>query len=235
MDEHDDTLTALVTEFRETAEAAHRKARFRIGLTMAMIAFVGAYMAWIHNGLSQLDAPAVTAIARIEVESRLPEMGAQLTQAAKDAAPGLLDRGEGALMSAPSMLRDHLEGRLLDSSDDMVARATEHLNEQLTLAFEVKLEGLQEQTGGQRITMDEMIQQLRGDYRASVTGMSDQLYVEYAEEIHQLDEFLVRLRTDEHLSPRERTQKEIIEASVALRSHFITPIQPITLNDEQSD
>ena len=105
----------------------------------------------------------------------------------------------------------------------------------LTLAFEVKLEGLQEQTGGQRISMDEMMQQLRGDYRASVTGMSDQLYVEYAKEIRSLDEFLVRLRTDEHLSPRERTQKEIIEASVALRRHFITPIQPISLNDEQSD
>ena len=229
------TLAELMDDFRDRAEAGHKKARFRIGLTGVLMVVVCGYMGWLYHNISKLDAQAITEIARAEVQSRLPEVGEQLEQMAIDAAPAVIDHAETAILAAPGALRDSVESRLLSGTEAVIDDTARNLDQQLTAAIAPNLAALKAASGDAAPTLDQLVTSLRKSYRASVEGMTGELYLAYAREISGVEDFLVRLKTAEDLTPRERVQKEIIEASVALRRRFVEPIEPTSLTVGETD
>lgn len=229
------TIDDLIEDYSDRTEAVHRKARSRITMTAALVVVVCCYMGWLYHSISKLDAEAVTEIARVEVQSRLPEMGERLEQMAIEAAPAVMDQAEDAILSAPAALRDSVESRLLSGTDAVIDETAHKLDEALTAAIAPNLDAMEQSFGDDTPTLDDMVASLRESYRTNLQGMTDELYVAYAQEISGVDDFLVRLKTAEDLSPRERAQKEIIEASVALRRHFIEPIEPTSLTVDEDD
>ncbi len=224
MADHDD-IQNLVERFRSGVESETKKARRRTWLLGALIVFCCGYMSWLHHSVSKLDAQAVTAIARAHVESQLPELSERLTEVAIDAAPDVIDRGEAVIRRAPSALRDTVEERLLRETDAVMEQLAEQLDQDLGDSIDGYLRAVASAGNGTpgSPTPDELMTELRRVYREKAGILLDHLYVAYATEIGAVDEQLERLRTSDQLSPRERAQREVIEASVALRKHFITP------------
>jgi len=228
------TYDDIVSDYRLRTAAAERRAKTRVVCTTLLALAAAVYMTWLHATFSKLDAQAVTEIARAEVQSRLPELGDRVTQMALDAAPGLMDRGEQALLAAPAQLADSLEERLATGTDRILDEVTTRLDTQMEAFVTPRLEQLEETAQvGDPPSVDELMQELRNQYRVKATALMDELYVAYAREIGGVNDYLVHLRDGEHLTAREAIEKEIIEASVALRRHYVTPVEPVgTVEDE---
>lgn len=229
------TFDDIVSDYRLRTAAAERRAKTRVVFTTLLALAAAVYMTWLHATFSKLDAQAVTEIARAEVEARLPELGDQVTQMALDAAPGLMDRGEQALLAAPAQLADRLEERLAAGTDRVLDEVALKLDMHLDDFVSPRLEQLEETAQvGDPPPVDELMQQLRGQYRAKAGALMDELYVAYAREIGGVNDYLIHLRDGEHLTGREAIEKEIIEASVALRRHYITPVQPVGNTEDET-
>lgn len=218
-------LGEIIASFRERAEENERRAKRRIVITGLLCLFVAGYMTWLHGKVSQLDADAVMDIARGEIEAKLPELGDELTTMAMDAAPGLMDKGEEAVMRVPSTLRDTVEDKLAARADDLIGEMELKLNDGLSEALDPHLERLATagEDGGP-IPLDELMGNLREQYRTNAGALVAELYVAYAKEIGGVNDYLVHLRESKELDEREAIHKEIIHASVALRHHYVQPV-----------
>jgi len=228
-------LTAIIETVRLQAAETERRAKRRIAITGALCVFVAGYMTWMHTQLSKLDAEAVTVIARAEVQARIPELADRVSEMAVDAAPGLLDQGEAAIMRMPSILRDTVEERLAERTDALIGDMAERLNEGLAKALDPHIEALRNSgTDGKPASLDELMGNLREQYRANAGTLVAELYVAYAREISGVNDYLIHLRENPQLTEREGIHKQIIHASVALRGHFIEPI-PAAVGMHESD
>ncbi len=230
-------LTQIIESVRNQAAENERRARRRIAITAGLCVFVAGYMTWMHTQFSKLDADAVTVIARAEVEAHLPELADHVTQVALDAAPGLMDQGEAAVMRMPSTLRDTVESRISEKTDGLIDEMAHRLNAELGAALDPHIELLASSgKDGEPASLDDLMDNLREQYRTNAGNLVAQLYVAYAKEISGVNDYLVHLRDSEHLNEREGIHKEIIHASVAMRAHFIesTPAS-VGMNAEDSD
>ena len=226
-------LADIVTDLREATLRAERSAKRRVVVTTLLALGAACYMTWLHAEFSKLDAQAVTEIARAEVQARLPELGEQVTQMALDAAPGLMDRGEQALLSAPSAILTNVEERLAEKTDAVLAEVSVTLDRELDDFIGPRLEQLESvSAGGDPPSLDELMEGLRAQYREKAAGLMSEIYVAYAHEIGGVNDYLLHLKTGEELTRRQKIEKEIIEASVALRRHYIEPIEPIGIAEE---
>ncbi len=228
-------MADLIVAFRETAQHAEKRARRRIVVTTILAVAAACYMTWLHASFSKLDAAAVTDIARAEVQSRLPELGDKLTSMAIDAAPGLMKRGEDALLSAPSALRTTLEERLASHTDAVLDDVAAKLDTELDNFVTPRLEQLNAASeNGVPPPLDDLMQELRKEYRTKATALMYELYIAYSREIGGVNDYLLRLKAGENLSRRETIDKEIVEASVALRRHYIEPLTPIVIEEDKT-
>jgi type VI protein secretion system component VasK len=226
-------LSDIIAELRETSRQAERRAKRRVVVTTLLALCAACYMTWLHAEFSKLDAQAVTEIARTEVQARLPEIGDRVTQMALDAAPDLMDRGEEALLSAPSAILDNVEERLADKTDEILAEVSATLDRELDAFVGPRLEELEKLSeGGDPPPLDDLMSEVRAKYREQASGLMAEIYVAYANEIGGVNDYLLHLKTGEELTRRQKIEKEIIEASVALRRHYVDPIEPIGIAEE---
>jgi hypothetical protein len=225
MADHRD-LTAIISTFRDRATETERRAKRRIVLTGVLCVFVASYMTWMHTQVAKLDADAVMDIARGQIEAKLPELGDELTTMAIDAAPGLMDQGEEAVMRVPSTLRDTVETRLAARADGLISDMEKRLGDGLAEALDPHVATLATSgENGQPIALEDLMLSLRQQYRDNAGTLVAELYIGYAKEIGGVNDYLVHLRDSKELNEREGIHKEIIHASVALRHHYIEPVE----------
>jgi len=228
-------LSQIIANFRERADENERRMKRRIAITAVLCVFVAGYMTWMHAQISKLDAEAVMDIARAQVEAKLPELGEELTTRAMEAAPDLMDQGEAAVMRVPSMLRDTVEARLDERADGLIDDMATRLADQLSSSLDTRLERLAEAgEDGRPPALDDLMTELREQYRTKAGSLVAELYVAYAKEIGGVNDYLIHLRDSQELNERERIRKQIIHASVALRQHYIEPIAPVGVGATES-
>ncbi len=219
------SLPEIVESVRAEARANEARLKRRIALTFGMAVFAAGYLGWLHARFTELDANAVTEIARGQVEARLPDLGRRVSQMAVDAAPDLLDRAEEGLLSAPQTLRDAVEARLTSHVEGVLDEAAGAFDEQLAAVVEPAFAQVADAGGDSGPPpVEELMDALRARYREQVGGMVARVYTSYAERVASVDEYLRRLRSAGDLTVRERADREIIEASVALRRFHIDPV-----------
>jgi hypothetical protein len=227
-------LDELIAAMRERTTENERRAKRRIAVTAALCVFVAGYMVWMHAKVSKLDYDAVMDIARAELEAKLPDLGQELTTMAMDAAPGLMDKGEEAVMRVPSTLRDTVEEKLAARADSLISEMEVKLNDGLSEALDPHLHQLATagEDGGP-IPLNDLMDNLREQYRTKAGSLVAELYVAYALEIGGVNDYLVHLRDSKELDEREAVHREIIHASVAMRQHYVVPI-PVPENGESA-
>jgi len=221
-------LNDVIRRIEADAATEHGRAKTRIGIIGFLLVFVMAYMSWMYISLGKLDAAFLASAARGQIQVELPGLRAQLSQQMIDQAPGLIAHGIEQLKRAPPLLSQQAEnmiaektkGALLDLEDQLDAELGYDLEDRLTQLGVVKPDGSPEEQ------IELVLDEVRDDYRTKMEGLVDEMYVQYADELGAVNEFLTRLQSADDLSPRERIQKDIIECTVSLRDHFIEVHEP---------
>jgi len=211
--------------------------KIRIGVLAVLLVIVIAYMAWIHAQVTAIDADAVVEVAQYEVQERLPDMERQASVFLIDNAPAMFDMLEENLLAAPAKLRGygverintHAKSRMVEYEaklDELLERAIavgiEELEkidpersreEQLEFATEVAIEQFEE-------TMTEFFVNLEANYEQDLKGFND---------------YLEQLADGGDLGPKQRIERELILATLALkdRAEEVEAEVDLGLGDEE--
>jgi hypothetical protein len=168
----------------------------------------------------RLDAQALTQIGRLQVEQKLPESREALTLYLKEKAPSLTSDLLWALVGAlpelrPIVLRE-LDGKLAD----LASQFEDDLAESAAAAMETAREDLDARYPGLSETerIDRLVADVTEEFNRTMTGLYAELYPQYSREMRRVESYLSGLRDKDpaQLTPRERTEKELIQTLLRL-------------------
>jgi hypothetical protein len=221
-------LADVIRRIVSDAASEHRGARIRIWIVVVLLVVVAGYMGWIYSSIGKLDATLLTQRAREKMQDELPGFRLRLADEMIAKAPMMVEHGVEQIRKAPPLLSRQVESMVTEKTKGMLLELEDQLDAELRYDLEERLRELK--TMGKdrspREQIEAVLDQVQSDYRTRMEGLVDEMYVQYADEIGAVNEFLTRLQSAPDLSPRERIQKDIIQATVALRAHFVDVEEP---------
>ncbi len=224
------TLSEMVRKVEDDAAKEHKKAKVRIGILALLTVFVCAYMTWIYVSVAKLDAGALTEVGRDWLVREMPNFRSGIADQMKDQAPAMVEHGIVYLKKAPPVVSQRVEIMVLRKTQGVLLDLEDQLDAEMGQDLEEHLAELERQNPDMtpQARIEAVLEEVRDGYRTKMEGLVDEMYIQYADELGAVDEVLTRLRTAKDLTPRERIQKDIIEATVALRAHYVEPEYPDT-------
>jgi len=209
-------------EVRATLEREDRSALLhaQLGLLVrgAVLALMAGYMVWLSGAMSRLSAPELTRFAAAHLESRLPELRAELRDYAIEQAPEITDRARDLLLAMPAQARRSLEERLLSHADGMFDRLEVDLDAAVDRVIDDQMEQVRSRIpdASPEEQLDAFLAGIHDRFRQAMLDAVDDLYVAHSGEIRQLDDYMIHLQRDPGLTESERLDRELLETWVLL-------------------
>ena len=217
-----DTTNELMMRVRADLDREDRQAEARakvgIGIRAVLIVFVAAYISWIMGAVTQLDAPALTRLAALNIEERLPDLRAKLRDQAIALAPDLTDQARDLLLQLPVRLREHVEATLVAKTEELIARFETDLDTAVTTVVEDQIDLVRGELSdaGPEEQLDAIVLGVSDAFRETMIEAVDELYYGYSAEIRRLNADLEHLLRGEILTEAEQIDKRLIEAWMVL-------------------
>jgi hypothetical protein len=205
------SLEDLVRRLEDDLEQTQRRGKRRIATLAVLILVVLGYLSWIHTQVVRMDAEAVSDVATGYVLANLPQVKQQLRAELIDAAPQLTDEAKRALLGAPRFFRKQIEAALPYASSALALRLEDELTAHLTMVVE-ELADLPEE----RRNVKDLVEDARAAYQGMLLTIIDDMHGQFAGAMRDLNKRLRELQTSKKLTPRQKVEKELIEASVVL-------------------
>ncbi len=126
MSNENSSAATLLAELREDLQRERRKtvtrAKSWIAVRVGVVLLVVVYMTWLGGAVGRISAEELTRFAATSLESKLPELRADLRDYAIAVAPEVTDRARDLLLEVPGQLRTVVERELGAQADRLIAR-----------------------------------------------------------------------------------------------------------------
>ena len=212
------TFDLLRSDIEKEDHAAISRAKRGVIFRVALTVFVAGYMFWIFGAISQLDAAALTRVASLQFEERLPQFRIELRNYAIEQAPEIMDRAQDFLLALPVKLREGIEHQLIEGGRLVIAGVESNIDHALTVVIDDQLKALQQAVPGtsHEQSLDALILGISDTFRETMVAALDEIYEQYAAEITRLEQHLKHLQHDVDLTDQEMIDKQLIEAWMVL-------------------
>lgn len=213
-------LERISGEIERQVEALSKRHRLHVTVGSVLIGLCVLGLSSLTWRVFQLDAEALAQIGRHRVEATLPQSREAMQDYLKSLAPEITANVLAAVIGSIPQFRplvlSELEDRLNAFSAQFEAQLAE-LAESAVLAARADLQQLHpEATESKQVEL--IVSAVASRFTENIRTLLAELYPEYARELRQVEQYLVHLRdTDPSLlTPRERTEKEVIETFLRL-------------------
>jgi len=208
-----DSLTVL-------NDRADRRRKVILWLCIVLTALSSFALLSLTRAAFKLDAHALTQVARLEIEERLPEGRAGFGAFLRAQAPNVIEESIRSLLAflpdvRAMLVRDYQEKlRALGQEGertlcDEMERSIDRTKKEIDQEFP----GLSDAE-----KLDRLVTQVTVLFEARMKEFLDALYPDYVGEMRRIESFLSDLNTydDSRLSGKERLQKELIRTLLRL-------------------
>ena len=208
-------------EAQEKAAARRRQIYLGVGAGLALICVV--WFSILTNMAFKIDAHALTEYGRHEVEKQLPGGRENLKAQLEAAAPNLVAQLVRELTDAVPELRP----LILESLDHKLGAITAEFEKQLLRQMETAIRENKAKIdqafpgASEAEQIGRLMKLITERFNENVALALDGLYPQYVEQIDRVRIHLERLSGTpaSQLTPKERTQKELIETVLRITMH----------------
>ena len=212
-------LHALEDRIAKTAA----KSKSRLTLTIAVMAclLVGAffYLRFLSTSITTAaDAPTLVQLVADQVEPRLQQAPAQLTESLKSQAPMVVDRGEQLILDALP--------EALDQADTFIISFFEKEFEEIEKkAYDVIHDGFDDvitQAKAKNFDfakdgeLEEAVGEIAPNLRLMIESIIEENMQEFKTGTNEVSAYISRLSTDQNLTDHEKAHREILISGIAL-------------------
>jgi len=208
------TLDELVRKFESDLEQQERRGKRRVIAIGVLVLIVLGYLGWLYSTVTQLNAEAVSQIASGYIRVNLPRFRESLRGSLTDAAPGIAAHSRQAILQAPRFVREQIEATLPYGSNSLAVRFEDELN----LSMDGAVTELAKATP--RRDAKTLISDARAAFRGMVAKIADESQAEFSAELANLRTRLLEIQGGEKLSERQKTERDLIRASLALMERY---------------
>ncbi len=176
------SATTQLAELREDLQRERRKAASRakswIAVRVGVVLLVVVYMTWLGGAVGRISAEELTRFAATSLESKLPELRADLRDYAIAVAPEVTDRARDLLLEVPGQLRTVVERELGTQADRLIARLEADMDLAITTVIDEQLELVRNQdpNASPEEQLDTIILGVSDAFRETLIDGIDELY-----------------------------------------------------------
>lgn len=221
----DAILLRLVEKLEADHQAMVRHARQGVYVRVGILGLVIAYMSFIYSQFTWLSGDRVVKMAGEEARAQIPVLKQQLVSFAKDAAPEAGAKLREALLHMPTHASKGLVDLINDETGKHIPEFERNLNNATTgtLLEHITVVKARNSKAPAQEQLAELRKTIRRDFSGHLMAATDLLHDQFHREIDKINTYLVRLQTAGDLAPRERIEREMIEAWMTLvRHHRVT-------------
>ncbi len=223
------SATTRLAELREDLQRESNKATTRakswVVIRVGLILLVAAYMTWIGGAMGRLSAEDLTRLAATSLESKLPELRADLRDYAISVAPEVTDRARDLVLEVPVQLRTVVERKLLAQAERLIARLETDMDLAITTVIDQQLELLRSYDSevGPEEQLDAIVLGVSDVFRETLIEGIDEMYEHSTGDVQGLNAYLDHLLSSPDLTQSERIDRQLLEVwMVLVYRHRIT-------------
>ena len=208
-------------EERITKTAARSQSRLTLTVAVMACLLIGAffYLRFLSTSITTAaDAPTLVQLVADQLEPRLQQAPAQLTESLKAQAPMVVDRGEQLILDALP--------EALDQADAFIISFFENEFEEIEKkAYEVIHDGLDDvitQAKAQKIDfakngeLEEAVGKIAPNLRLMIESIIEDNMGEFKAITNKVSAYINRLSTNQNLTDHEKAHREILISGIAL-------------------
>ena len=216
------SATTLLAELHEELQRERRKTATRakswIAVRAGVVLLVAAYMTWLGGALGRISAEELTRFAATSLESKLPELRADLRDYAISVAPEVTDRARDLLLEVPGRLRTVVERELWAQTDRLIARLEVDMDLAIATVIDEQLELVraQDPNASPEAQLDTIILGVSDAFREALIDGIDELYEHSTREIQGLNAYLDHLSSNPNLTESEQIDRQLLQVWMVL-------------------
>jgi len=229
MSNENSSAATLLAELREELQKESRKTATRakrwIAVRAGGVLLVAAYMTWLGGAVDRLSAEELTRFAATSLESKLPELRADLRDYVIAVAPEVTDRARDLLLEVPGQLRTVVERELWAQTDRLIARLETDVDLAITTVIDQQLELVRSQdpNASPEEQLDTIILGVSDAFRETLIDGIDELYEHSTREVQSLNAYLDHLLRNPDRTQSERIDRQLLQVwMVLVYKHRIT-------------
>ncbi len=229
MSNENSAATALLAELRRDLRRDSRKTTTRakswIAVRVGVVLLVVVYMTWLGGAVGRISAEELTRFAATSLESKLPELRADLRDYAIAVAPEVTDRALDLLLEVPGQLRTVVERELGAQADRLIARLEADMDVAITTVIDEQLELVRNQdpNASPEEQLDTIILGVSDAFRETLIDGIDELYEHSTVEVQSLNAYLDHLLRNPDLTQSEQIDRQLLQVwMVLVYKHRIT-------------
>ena len=223
---HDTDLSTIeerlrALEDRITKTAAKSKSRLTLTIAVMACLLIGAffYLRFLSTSITTAaDAPTLVQLVADQLEPRLEQAPAQLTESLKAQAPMVVDRGEQLILDALP--------ELLDQADTFIISFFEKEFEEIEKkAYDVIHDGFDDvitQAKAKNFDfakdgeLEKAVGKIAPNLRLMIESIIEENMQEFKTGTNEVSAYISRLSTDQNLTDHEKAHREILISGIAL-------------------
>ena len=216
------SATTLLAELHEELQRERRKTATRakswIAVRAGVVLLVAAYMTWLGGALGRISAEELTRFAATSLESKLPELRADLRDYAISVAPEVTDRARDFLLEVPGRLRTVVERELWAQTDRLIARLEVDMDLAIATVIDEQLELVraQDPNVSPEAQLDTIVLGVSDAFREALIDGIDELYEHSTREVQSLNAYLEHLLKNPDLTQSEQIDRQLLQVWMVL-------------------
>ena len=204
-------------------EKAQRKRKIYLSIGVILIGLMVVSFTTLTSMAFRLDAEALAQIGRHEVERNLPASREAMKEYLEARAPELTSHLLGVLVGSMPQIRPLVLREMDDSMRDLTKEFEDKLISLAESAVRSARSDLEANSQGKGDVekIEFLVSAVTKEFNTNMDLILGELYPKFNREITQVRAYLVGLRDKDpaQLSPRQRTEREIIETLLKLIAH----------------
>jgi hypothetical protein len=211
-------LNTLAAEMDAALRSARTGLTLVILLAIASSGICGGYLIYAHNKFTETATPENGVnVAVAYVQRALPEYGPKLAQAARDAAPKVLDSVEAQLEAIPARLSKELQDRSTAEVSKLMPQAEEEMYKSLKAAL-AEAKANRPSGASDDAYATAVIDHLATTYGDESLKLLGDVQAKYGETSGDLIKYLQRLADDKGLTRKESLQRQALVTFLTIAS-----------------
>jgi hypothetical protein len=204
-------------------ERAQRKRKIYLSIGVILVGLMVVSFTTLTSMAFRLDAEALAQIGRHEVERNLPASREAMKEYLERRAPELTSHLLGVLVGSMPQIRPLILREMDDSMRDLTKEFEDKLISMAHSGIRSAKSDLDSNTQGMGDVekIDFLVSAVAKEFTTNMDLLLAELYPKFSREIVQVRAYLVGLRDKDpsQLTPRQRTEREIVETLLKLIAH----------------